>query len=137
MPQREVVAELFSQLASSDGQKKFFEQVADNVDWWIVGSTPMSGTYKSKQSFLDATLELLNGRVLGGPLRFRLLNVVADSESNWATVELEAIDAQCKNGKPYSMRYCWVARFNTDNVIEQVRAYLDTQLLSECMEQNQ
>lgn len=96
----------------------------------------MSGSFDSKQDFLDATIQVLNKKVLGGPLRMKTTNVVGGGESDWATIEMEAIDAKCKNGMIYDMRYCWVVRFGHNGMIEQVRAYLDTDLLARAIEQN-
>jgi len=135
-PRTEAIADIFGRLSSPDTQKDFFNQVSDNVDWWIVGHTPMSGKYNSKQAFLDATFQVLNKKVLGGPLRLRTINVIGGGDSDWATVEMEAIDAKCNNGMTYDMRYCWVVRFGQDGLIEQVRAYIDTDLLVRAIEQN-
>ena len=137
-PTKSETESLFRNLEDPSTQKNFFARVADDVNWWIVGSTPMSGTYHRKQDFQDATLKVLNGKVLGGPLGFRLKHVMLDSESGWATAELEAIDATCRNALPYPMRYCWVVRFGEHSGnIEEVRAYLDTELLTKAIEQNQ
>ncbi|KAK5944042.1 hypothetical protein PMZ80_003323 [Knufia obscura] len=135
-PNPEAIRNLFGNLSSPDTQKDFFNSVSDNVDWWIVGHTPMSGSYSSKQDFLDATFQVLNKKVLGGPLKLRIVNVVGGGDSDWATVEMEAIDAKCKNGMTYDMRYCWMVRFGSTGMIEQVRAYLDTDLLARAIEQH-
>ncbi|KAK5086557.1 hypothetical protein LTR05_003725 [Lithohypha guttulata] len=133
-PSQEEVLDLFSQLAKQETQKNFFAQVRDDVNWWIVGSTPMSRTYTSKQDFQNATLEILNKKVLGQPLCMRVVNVVAGKDQ--AVGELEAIDATCRNGLEYPMRYCWVLHFDDDGKIDRVRAYLDTELLSKAIAQN-
>lgn len=136
-PSRAEITTLFKNLSSPSTQSKFFAGVSDNVNWWIVGSTPMSKTYTSKKDFQDATLAILNGKVLDGPLGFRLNHVVVDSETGWATAEMAAMDATCRNGMPYPMRYCWVVRFGEDSgLIEEVRAYLDSELLTKAIEQN-
>lgn len=122
-PSRSEIKSLFENLADPKTQKDFFAGVADNVNWWIVGSTPMSGTYNTKKDFQDATLQILNGKVLDGPLGFRLKHVLVDSESGEATAEMESIDATCRNGMPYNMRYCWVVKFGeSSGLIEEVRA---------------
>lgn len=133
-PTKDQIAQLFNKLSSPETTSEFFDGVDDNVSWWIVGTTPMSGQYDSKQAFINATLEVLNGKVLGGPLAFQTLNIVAGGEM--ATVEMEAIDATCRNGMPYPMRYCWVVKFGEKGLITEVRAYLDTQLLAEAIAAN-
>lgn len=137
-PSADDIRTLFANLSASENQANFFAQVADDVDWWIVGRTPMSGTYSSKKAFLDATIEILNGKVLDGPLAMRTVNVVGGGkDSDWAAVELEAIDAKCRNGMPYDMRYCWNVRFGKDGKIDKVRAFLDTGLLEKAIKENQ
>lgn len=137
-PSNAEIGTLFANLSTRENQANFWAQVTDKVDWWIVGSTPMSRTYSSKKDFLDATIEVLNGKVLDGPLLLRTVNVVGGGkESEWAAVELEAIDAKCRNGKEYNMRYCWNVRFGKDDKIEQVRAFLDTDLLERAIKENQ
>lgn len=137
-PSNAEVGTLFANLSTRENQANFWAQVSDKVDWWIVGKTPMSGTYNSKKAFLDATIEVLNGKVLDGPLLMRTVNVVGGgSESDWATVEMEAIDAKCRNGMKYDMRYCWNVRFGKDGIIEQVRAFIDTDLLEKAIKENQ
>lgn len=136
-PSPSEIRTLFANLSSRENQANFFNRVSDNVDWWIVGSTPMSGTYNSKKAFLDATIEILNGKVLDGPLTMRTVNVAGGGpDSEWAAVELQAIDATCRNGMPYDMRYCWNVRFGKDGMIEQVRAFLDTGLLEKAIKEN-
>lgn len=137
-PSNAEIGTLFANLCTRENQANFWAQVSDKVDWWIVGQTPMSGSYASKKAFLDATIEVLNGKVLDGPLLLRTVNVVGGgSESEWASVELQAIDAKCRNGMTYDMRYCWNVRFGKDGIIEQVRAFLDTDLLTRAIKENQ
>lgn len=150
MPTSAEVESIFSHLASRDNSG-FFDNVIDDVDWTIQGHSPMSGHYKSKSEFLAATLSVLGKDVLTEPLRMGVKNVV--SGDGQAAVELAAIDAWCKNGKAiypdhhdrdmywsnflglkYDMTYCWVVKFNQQNKIYQVRAYIDTDLLIRAME---
>ena len=43
----------------------FFELIADDVEWTVIGSTPMSGVFHSKQELIDKAfgplLERLDG----------------------------------------------------------------------------
>jgi len=39
---------------------KFFEYVADDVHWRVMGTHPLARTYNSKQDFLSHTFERLN-----------------------------------------------------------------------------
>lgn len=60
-------------------------------------------------------------------------NVIGGGEG-WATAELRA-DCECINGRDYNMSYAWCVRFDEGGKIVQVRAYLDTKLLTDRLEE--
>lgn len=92
------IKQIFEPLSIQGSQSKYFDHVADDVDWTIMGHSPMSGRYTSKKEFVDATLTVLREKVLTEPLRMKVVNVIA-GDGEWAAVEMEAIDAVCKNGE--------------------------------------
>jgi uncharacterized protein len=53
---------------------------------------------------------------------------------DWAVVELHSL-ATAKNGLRFDNRYCWVCRFEDDQIVE-VRAYLDSALVARLFEEN-
>jgi uncharacterized protein len=154
-PTADEIHKIFDSLASGD-LKTFFSHVDDNVDWRIMGHSPMSDHYHDKADFQKRTLGVLNDNVLKEPLRVYVVNVQGGGESDQAAVELKA-DSVCKNGEcalflavngfllihgsgttglKYDMTYCWVLKFNTDRQIERVRAYIDTDLLTRAINEN-
>jgi len=133
-PTADEIHKIFDSLASGD-LKTFFSHVDDNVDWRIMGHSPMSDHYHDKADFQKRTLGVLNDNVLKEPLRVYVVNVQGGGESDQAAVELKA-DSVCKNGLKYDMTYCWVLKFNTDRQIERVRAYIDTDLLTRAINEN-
>jgi uncharacterized protein len=56
------VLETFKGLENGDGAA-FFERVADDVDWTVMGTHPLAGHYLSKKAFRESTFTRL-GRVL-------------------------------------------------------------------------
>src|ERR1700683_5758845 len=58
----ENVREIFKGLENGDGGA-FFEQVADDVDWIVMGTHPLAGHYRSKKAFREGTFVKL-GQVL-------------------------------------------------------------------------
>jgi uncharacterized protein len=40
------------------------------------------------------------------------------------------------NGKPFDNRYCWIARFSNGTIVE-VRAYLDSALVKQLIDENE
>jgi len=116
----EFVRQIFAGLEKGDGAA-FFAHVADDVDWTVMGTHPLAGHYHSKADFIAGTFAKLN-RVLpnGAELHVDHLYVTGDT----AIVELHS-EAIAKNGFRFDNRYCWVVVFR-DNVIVEVRAYLDS-----------
>jgi uncharacterized protein len=128
--QTDLVRKIFSGLEHGDGAA-FFEHVADDVDWIVMGTHPLAGHYKSKSDFIAGTFAKL-GKVLpdGAQLHVEHLLVAGDQ----AVVELHS-EATAKNGMRFDNRYCWVVYFR-DNLIVRVRAYLDSTMVSRLFDQN-
>ena len=87
------VQEIFRNLESGDG-KKFFDHVAEDVDWIVEGTHPLAGHYRSKPDFLTHTFEKL-AKVL--PRGTQLWVEHALVSGDWAVVELQS-HATAKNG---------------------------------------
>jgi hypothetical protein len=88
---------LFANLSNGQGPL-FFDRVVPNVDWLILGHSPLSGQYTSKTDFLTKTLGLLNEKVLAAPLKMYVDNVTGGGEQDQAVVEMHE-DGMCKNGE--------------------------------------
>jgi hypothetical protein len=124
------VREIFKGLENGDGAA-FFERVADDVDWTVMGSHPLAGHYRSKKAFREGTFAKLS-QVLpqGAQLHVEDL-IVKDDE---AVVELHSL-ATAKNGMRFDNRYCWVVYFR-DGLIVRVRTYLDSAMVARLFEEN-
>ena len=55
----------FENLSTGNG-RAFFDNVADDVHWTVMGMHPLAGVYKSKENFLKNTFERLNKVLKGG-----------------------------------------------------------------------
>jgi uncharacterized protein len=124
------VREIFKGLETGDGAA-FFKQVADDVDWTVMGTHPLAGHYRSKKDFVAGTFAKL-GQVLpkGAQLIVEHLLVKDDQ----AVVELHSL-ATAKNGMRFDNHYCWVVYFQ-DALIVRVRAYLDSAMVARLFEEN-
>jgi uncharacterized protein len=135
------IRDIFANLAVHHKQAAFADYVSDNVDWRIMGHSPFSRTYHSREDYFNGTIKVLSTRLLREPLRLRVTNVFVSND--WggeeinadAVVEMEAIDARCKDGMTYDASYCWVCGFEQGK-IKRVRAYIDTKLLCDAMARN-
>jgi ketosteroid isomerase-like protein len=127
---RQEVTALFAHLEHGDGAK-FFEHVADDVDWTVEGTHPLAGHYSSKKDFLAGTFEKL-AKVLPEGAQLATRNVLVDGD--WAIIELHS-KATAKNGLRFDNHSCWVCRFADGRIVE-VRAYLDSWLVGELFREN-
>lgn len=121
---RQLVADAFAAWGQGDS-KPFFAIVADDVTWTVIGTTPISGTYTSKQAFLDGAVRQLGGR-LQTPILADVKAVNADGDMVFLRWEGRSTGPA---GQPYAQTYCWVMRLDGGKVTE-VTAYLDTELVS-------
>jgi uncharacterized protein len=126
----EQVRNIFKGLEKGDGAA-FFEHVAEDVDWTVMGTHPLAGHYAGKQAFIAGTFAKL-GRVLphGALLHVEYMLIQGDQ----AVVELHSL-ATAKNGMRFDNRYCWVVYFK-DGIITRVRAYLDSAMVAELFAEN-
>ncbi len=103
-----------------------FEAMAEDVTWRWMGVSQWSRTFEGKQTVVD--------KLFGG---------AAEQLSPSSSVEVHHIhaDGDCvvvehsgrnalSDGRRYDNNYCWVFRFQGGS-IQEVREYLDTQLVTE------
>src|SRR6201987_5949974 len=124
------VRKIFKGLENGDGAA-FFERVADNVSWTVMGPLPLAGHYRKKKAFTEGPFAKLS-QVLpnGAQLHVEEL-IVKDDE---AIVELHSL-ATAKNGMRFDNRYCWVVYFR-EGLIVRVRAYLDSAMVTRLFDEN-
>jgi uncharacterized protein len=124
------VREIFKGLEKGDGAA-FFEQVADDVDWTVMGTHPLAGRYRSKKAFIAGTFAKL-GQVLPQGAQLDVEHLIVKDDQ--AVVELHS-RATAKNGMRFDNRYCWVVFFQNGTIVR-VRAYLDSAMVARLFEEN-
>ena len=129
--QANYVKSLFANLESGKSDA-FFEHVADDVNWTVMGSHPLAGTYHTKADFLAHTFARLD-KILKEGVLLRVTNILVDGDS--AAVEMESLSTAL-NGEPFDNRYCWVVHFSEGTIVE-VRAYLDSALVQRLIDENE
>jgi ketosteroid isomerase-like protein len=110
----------------------FFEHVADDVNWTVMGHHPLAGTYHTKADFLAHTFARLD-KILKEGVVLRVTNILVGGDS--AAVEMESLSTAL-NGKPFDNRYCWIVHFSEGTIVE-VRAYLDSALVQRLIDENE
>src|SRR5215472_4335143 len=61
---KKIIQDAFSAWSGGDGGA-FFNLLADDVTWTVIGSTAVSRTYKSKREFLDGAARPLGQKING------------------------------------------------------------------------
>jgi ketosteroid isomerase-like protein len=89
------IQDMFSTLSTGGD---FFAHVHDDVNWQIMGHSPMNRAYANKTEFQAVTLKYLADKVLTEPLKMCVVNVVGGGGEDTAAVEMKA-DAVCRNGE--------------------------------------
>jgi len=125
------VRSLFTSLEQGNPDS-FFQHVARDVNWTVMGTHPLAGTYHDKETFLASTFRRLN-KVLKDGVLLRVTAILVSGDT--AAVELEALSTAL-NGKPFANRYCWICRFESGQIVE-VRAYLDSALVQNLLDENE
>ena len=127
------VTRLFENL-SNGKTNAFFDRVVDDVHWTVMGTHPLAGVYNSKADFLNHTFERLDKILKGGSVVMKLDHIYVSDDT--AIVEMTSTSTTALNGRPYAQRYCWVTRF-VDGLIVEVRAYLDSVLVQQVIDENE
>ena len=103
-----------------------FELLAPEVDWTIVGSSPLSKTYPNRQAFLDEVIGPFNAR-MATPLVPSVRGIYADGDMVIAFFDAAATT---KDGQPYHNTYTWYFRMKDAKVVSAV-AFFDTREFDE------
>jgi ketosteroid isomerase-like protein len=127
----EYVEKLFEYLKTGESYK-FFEYVADNVQWTVMGTHPLAGIYNSKDDFISNTFQRLNKLLKEGVI-LEVNNIVVQNQT--VVVEMRSLSTAL-NDKPFNNTYCWVCRFEKSIIVE-VRAYVDSALVQRLIKENE
>jgi uncharacterized protein len=103
-----------------------FELLAADAEWTIVGSSPLSKTYHSRQEFLDEVIGPFNAR-MAKPLIPTVRNIYAEGD---AVIILFDAAATAKDGLPYHNTYAWFFEMEEAKVVKAV-AFFDTREFDE------
>ena len=112
-----------------DGRGSVFDLLADDVEWTVAGTSPVSGVYRSRQAFLDQAVAPITAR-LATPIVPEVQHVVAQGD---AVVVLWQGTATARDGGTYRNHYAWHMQLEGGHIVRVV-AFLDTWALAELME---
>jgi uncharacterized protein len=116
---KDLVKAAFDDWAAGTGGP--FALLADDATWTIVGNSPVSRAFASKQEFIDVVIEPFNAR-LSTPLVPSVRALFA--EGDWVIALFDGA-ATAADGRPYRNTYTWYMRLRDGAVVE-VIAFFDT-----------
>jgi ketosteroid isomerase-like protein len=117
------IQDAFTAWANGDGMA-FFNLLADDAAWTVMGSCPISGTYVGRQRLVEDALKPQREK-LAGPPNPTVLNIMAEGD----TVVIQWVGkGTTKTGQPYNNSYCYVVQMENGKIIRGT-AYLDTELV--------
>ena len=114
-----IIQQAFDAWAAGTGG--VFDLLADDASWTIVGTTPVSGTYPSRQAFLDTVIAPFSAR-MATPLVPTVRALYAEGDTVIAYFEGAGT---AKDGRPYFNVYTWYLTMRDGKVVE-VTAFFDT-----------
>lgn len=117
------VRDAFAEWAAGTGGP--FALLAAAATWTIVGNSPVSRTYGSRDEFIGTVIDPFNAR-MSAPLVPAVRHVFADGD--WVIVLFDA-RATARDGQPYANTYTWYMRFDDrgdEPEIVEVVAFFDT-----------
>jgi len=114
-----IVSEGFANWANGTGS--FFDLLADDAEWTITGSSPVSKTYTSRQQFLDEAIIPINER-LSARIIPTVRGIYADGD---VVIALWDGVATARDGKPYENTYSWYMTMKDGRIVKVV-AFFDT-----------
>jgi ketosteroid isomerase-like protein len=121
---RQLLETVYTEL-SKGNPKPFVDSLADDIEWTIIGSTPLSGTYRGKRDVLQGLFGRLRARLADGPT-FEFERFIAADDH----VVMQAQGyATSVTGAPYNNSYCVVARIVEGKLCEMID-YVDTELIT-------
>jgi hypothetical protein len=148
-PSKEEVSSIFKN-AEAGNFPEFMKYVSPTVDWTVMGLSlsllllrkptltssgthPCAGRYNSLVAFNEGTNKRLGAIMKEPGIKLLVRNIITNGE--WVVVEMVS-KAECKNGLNFDNTYAWVCRFE-EGIIVQVRAYLDSAIVKQAIEENE
>ncbi len=117
------IADAFRCLENGD-LDGFFEHFDDDVEWTVMGSHPLAGTYRGKEALRGGPFLPLNRDIEeGAEVRVRHQLICGRR----AVIEAETVPSDyLRKTAPY--RYCWVLELEEGRIVRG-RAYVDAALI--------
>jgi uncharacterized protein len=98
-----------------------FELLVPDAEWTIVGTSPLSKTYRSAKEFIDTVITPFNAR-MREPLKPTIRGLYADGDTVIIFFDGAGV---AKDGVPYRNTYTWYFQIKGEKVVK-ATAFFDT-----------
>lgn len=122
---KKVVRELYAAISKGD-LETYMSYLADDVQWYFIGTHRFGGTFKGKDEIVSKLLTDLAAD-LEGMIELEIKQLIADGDKVVAEMQGRAMS---KAGKAYNNTYCIILTLR-DGIVQEIREYLDTELVTE------
>jgi len=122
---KQVVRETYGAISSGDVEG-FMSRLADDVEWYFIGSHRFAGTLKGKEEIMNKLFEPL-GEALTSTIHVDIKQLIAEGDK--VVAEMQGT-SKSTEGKDYNNTYCIIVTVKGDKITE-MREYLDTELITE------
>ena len=121
---KQVVRGLYAAISAGDAEG-FMNHMADDVEWYFIGSRRFAGTLKGKDDIRKKLLEPL-GNELTGLIQLEIKQLIAEGDK--VVAEMQGT-SKSTAGKDYNNTYCIILTVK-DGKIREMREYLDMELVT-------
>ena len=122
---KQLIQNMFAELSKGNAEA-FLGNMADDVEFTLIGSTRYSGTFNGKKELIEKLLTPLSTQLESG-ITITPSNFIADGDF----VAMQAKGkSTTKSGKPYDNTYCQGFQV-VNGKVQRVTEYLDTELVTE------
>jgi uncharacterized protein len=122
---KQLVREAYGAINSGDVDG-FMNRLADDVEWYFIGSHRFAGTLKGKEDIMNKLVEPLD-EALTSMIQLEIRQLIAEGDK--VVSEMRGT-SKSTDGKDYNNTYCIILTVR-DGKIKEMREYLDTELITE------
>jgi uncharacterized protein len=122
---KQVVREAYAAISGGDVDG-FMSRLADDVEWYFIGSHRFAGTLKGKDAIMSDLFGPL-GEALTSTIQLGIKQLIAEGDK--VVSEMQGTSKSI-GGKDYNNTYCIILTVK-DGKIKEMREYLDTELVTE------
>jgi len=122
---KQIVRDAYAAISRGDVEG-FMNRLADDVEWYFIGTHRFAGTLKGKDAIMTQLFVPL-GDALTATIALDIKLLIGEGDKIVAEMQGRS---QNKDGKDYNNTYCIILTVR-DGKIREMREYLDTELVTQ------